>query len=151
MKQPMRRGHGRTQPPSGECGHLSRYPPAHVGSEATELSVWVRSLPSCAQQVSALGGETGAAPRPSGLLGAGSGPGAGLPVILTPHCSEAPVSLGSSLSVTLGFLPPRSLFRLCRKELEGSHSRGEEAGEGRGEESPFPCPCSQGSRRNRPQ
>lgn len=57
-----------------------------------------------------------------------------------PHCFEGPVSLGSSLSITLGFLPLKSSFWLWRKELKGTGGGGEEASEEVQGRKPLPVP-----------
>lgn len=50
------------------------------------------------------------------------------------------MSLGSSLSTTLGFLHPRSSFWLWRKELEETGNTGEESGEEVQGRKPPPAP-----------
>lgn len=68
-----------------------------------------------------------------------SGGGSGIPFISPPHSFEALVSLGSSLSITLGFLP-RSSFWFCRKEPKGTGGGGEEASEEVQGRRPLPVP-----------
>lgn len=114
-----------------KSGELSRYLTI-LNRELSPRALSLDEKPPCsAHHVPVLRGAAGDAPPRPWLLQAGSGQGSGIPFNSPPRYSEVPVSLGSSLSITLGFLlASRSSFWLWRKELEGTGSGGEENGKG---------------------
>lgn len=91
--------------------------------------------------------EVEAAPRRPGFCRLVLDEGLAFPLFHPLICFEGPVSLGSNLSITLGFLPPKSSFWLWRKELKGTGGGGEEASEEVQGRKPLPVPLLLGQQK----